>query len=430
MTTSRFFLLLVTTALSWSLLLVGPAEAERRRARRPAVEEPRPTPDLTAFTDELVAGLARLGIRPDEVSSSHGGELLSYRGGQLTVRVKSFEEAVAQRDRLLELLLSHRNRGQWIERFEVEGWSAPSEERVFEVADGALRHVRREHLGPRAGFIVEHRPIVGSDAVGLSGLTLDDGGRAWAIAETGRLFQLREGAGSDRRLFAREVPLDDPHGLGTGLEPESIAWTGLGFVVGTERHSSTADRNVLVDLQLVGGRARVTSRQDVVHSWWSPGFITRENQGIEAASVVGSDLVIGFETVWSTSELRFAPVARRDGLSGEWSTFWLPLTTTEGKLSALSCRASTTDGALDCHGIERHFGIARLLRFLLPKRGTTSESRLLTLMSSTDLVPYFGELRNLEGLAVRRDGRVLLLIDNRHGGKLDGESELVVLTPR
>jgi hypothetical protein len=107
---------------------------------------------------------------------------------------------------------------------------------------------------------------------------------------------------------------------------------------------------------------------------------------------------------------RFAPVGRYDMAAERWTAFRLWLTSSTGKISALSCR--TRGARIQVLAIERHFGISRLLEFDVPRDGSGGDLEPELVM---DLAAEVEGDPNLEGVTWTLDGRVVLVLDSQWG---------------
>jgi hypothetical protein len=98
----------------------------------------------------------------------------------------------------------------------------------------------------------------------------------------------------------------------------------------------------------------------------------------------------------------------------------LHLTTASGKLSALDCHVAP-DGTIDFVGIERHYGVQRILRGTIAPDATDVVPEL-----ALDLAPAVHDVYNFEGIARLPDGRTVLVNDNQ-GSHVEGPTRLFVL---
>ena len=179
------------------------------------------------------------------------------------------------------------------------------------------------------------------DQAGLSDLATDPDGGLWAVAE-------RPAALVQIEPTRRSLPIT---GLPAGVEPEALSIGPDGALrVGTEGDGQRADDGIYT-LTLTDGGAVAGDRQ--AFSWSPWGLVAEENQGIEAMCEGASRWVAGEPVVVEQGQ-RFAPLARWTG--EDWETFRLPLSTANGKISALACDA---DGTL--WAIERHYQDLALL---------------------------------------------------------------------
>jgi hypothetical protein len=101
----------------------------------------------------------------------------------------------------------------------------------------------------------------------------------------------------------------------------------------------------------------------------------------------------------------------------------LRLTTTKGKISAMSCKFAD-DGSAEVIAIERHYGVSRIVKFTI-KRGDVDITPTLVI----DLQPILRDSLNLEGITRLPDGRMVTINDNQ-GASVHGPTELLVFAPR
>ena len=236
------------------------------------------------------------------------------------------------------------------------------------------------HIPPEAegeGWEVRHLTV----GEGLSGLTVDDEGALWSVAERpAALVRLRDN---------HRVLLTLPG------EPESVAWTPTGFWIGTEQ-STARTEDVLV---------RVSDHGAILEqrSYTYEGVTPKPNHGLEGICMRGDDVVVAGE---DARPGRDAPIAAVPG-----DTDWLRLHSDTGKVSALACTET------HLYAIERHYEVLHLL--VAPWSD----------LSDTTLIPVpegaRGTKVNYEGLALQ-GGRALLLSDNQ-GASVDGPTVLLSL---
>ncbi len=255
---------------------------------------------------------------------------------------------------------------------------------------------------------------------GLSDLTASDDGKLWAVAERTRSLVRMQADGSDVRL----VPLV---GVPVRLDVEGMAWLGGDrFALGTESDDPRRTSDLLLFARLVdgGARARVERTIALDYSRWP--LRPNGNQGIEGVCRAGPALVVAVESVSGSGDRRFAPVAVFHMASGSWTPYLVRLTTRTGKLSALSCRIRRGRGdAVDVLAVERHFRVARLVRFELPAAGVTPTAPVttpagrdrpapaqITPVLVADLAELLQHQENFEGLVWDGDRDIALVVDN------------------
>ena len=268
---------------------------------------------------------------------------------------------------------------------------------------------------PGEARIVKRAALPVGPVRGLSGLTRDGTGRLWAVAERDRtLIQFSlGGVGTE----SSRVPI---RGIPAGLDTESIAWVREGlFALGTESQRPGRSEDRLLFARVGAGGAEVVDTWVLPYERW--GVRPRGNEGIEALCVAGSTLVVGVESVIDEGDKRYAPFFRTPVDHPAWARFRLRLTTKTGKLSAFECRV---DGAgLWVVGIERHYGVGRILGFRVPFGGQGGEVAPEVLFDFADHLP---RVPNLEGLAWGQPGELVVVVDNDTGG-VTGPHEVFVV---
>jgi hypothetical protein len=250
---------------------------------------------------------------------------------------------------------------------------------------------------------------------GMSDLTIDDRGVLWAIAER------------DRHIVEIELDDDDPptikqhplDGVPAGVDTEALVWLGDGhFAIGAEG-ATTPTASIMFgelrDRQLVVTRTRALSNADL-------GVELTANHGIEAVCGRADDLLAACETVGLLPDgSRYAPIVRVRGES--LSVIKVKLTSDRGKLSALHCRFDD-NGNADVIAIERHFGVARILKFSIGR-----DDQEVTPTIELDLHPILRDAMNLEGIVRLADDRFVIINDNQSKGT-HGPTRLLVFAKR
>lgn len=256
-------------------------------------------------------------------------------------------------------------------------------------------------------------------AHGISGVTRDDEGRFWAVSE--ERHELHRFAPTWDLGSRVRVPIA---GIAPGLELESAAWLGHELLaLGTETDDER-DEDAILIVEVKRGAARVVSTSHL--SWRSDlGVAAPHNAGIEGLCAAGGSVLAAGEMVIDRDGARLAPLARAPHLGaeiGEWASYELELTSETGKISALDCEDGP-DGALVVHGVERHFGVTRVLRFDVPEAppGHPIVPRVVA-----DLSAMEKDLPNVEGLVV--DGDRFVLLSDHDADQTEGTTEILSLT--
>jgi len=257
-------------------------------------------------------------------------------------------------------------------------------------------------------------PVAVSDLSGLSGLARDDKGALWAVPETKFLLLQISPSGAELGRF----PLS---GVPEGAELESLAWLGEDrFAIGTEGGCKDGAEKILL-VTREEKDARTTRTLNVPLSAW--GATCDDKRGLEGLCAAGGKLVAALENpLPGPNGERHAAIARIDEATGDVTALRLALTSDEGKISGLDCRAK--NGAIEVLAIERHFTVSRLLSFSVPESGPSDATPIKPTIL-VDLAPYSNEgKRNFEGAVWIDDTHAALIVDN-HYRKITGPNELV-----
>lgn len=307
-------------------------------------------------------------------------------------------------------------------------------------------HHPRQHPLPAAAEQVGLRrvEVEAGRYIGLSDLSaerLADGSRRlWLVPER------------QRALLQLEAPRADaaPHAPGTGdavsrpqllqarpaarsiegvppyLDTESLAALGGGrFALGTEAPWPNRTHDDVLFVTLQAGVARVTHTVPFVYAPYN--LLGGSNAGIEGLC---SDGVVLLATSETSGELaaggRYAPLGRLGGADKAFVPYRLQLTSPTGRISALACRPTEHAGgsATEVVAIERHYGVARLLHFVLPH--ALPPGALLRPQVALDLEPLVRPLVNYEGVTWLDNGDLLLVADNSIGFATGPTEGLVV----
>jgi hypothetical protein len=190
--------------------------------------------------------------------------------------------------------------------------------------------------------------LPGGHAHGLSDLVVLPDGQAWAVAERPAALQ--------RLALAGAPPAPQPvRGLPVGVEPEALAPAADGgWWLGTEGEGERED-DLIARVRDEDGALTVDLDASLRLSWSQFGLRAPDNKGVEGLCAHQGALIAVGEPVDSGPGGRRAPLARWQ--DGAWSTGWVPLQTSAGKLSAVAC---DPDGGLWL--IERHYADLALLR--------------------------------------------------------------------
>lgn len=254
-----------------------------------------------------------------------------------------------------------------------------------------------------AARTVIHAPGV----TGLSDLTTDDDGHLWSIAERYRALVRMAPDGSGGEV----IPLV---GVPDGLDVEGTAWLGGGRIaLATEADGPDREADLILFARVTGRRVVVERSAKLPYDLWP--LRPRGNQGIEGLCRAGGSLVAAVESVIGGGDRRLAPIAVYDLASGSWTASLVRLTSATGKISALSCRlrGDAAAATIDVMAVERHFEVARLIRFELPVgRAKPGPPTVVAPVLVTDLAPLLVREENFEGLVWDGDRSFALVVDN------------------
>lgn len=247
---------------------------------------------------------------------------------------------------------------------------------------------------------VRRQELAAHGVSGLSDLAVDPQGRVWAVAE-----RVRVALRVDRPGAAPvAVPL---LGVPDELDIEGMAWLDRETVaLATEADVGARTGDVLLIARLGDRGLEVIERRELDYKLWPLDPIG--NQGLEGLCRAGGALVASVETVIAEPDRRFAPIALHDLASGRWTPGLVRLTTRTGKISALAC-VPGPDHSIDVLAIERHFEVARLIRFSVPADLST---RPLEPVVVADLGTMMIRQENFEGLIWDGGRTFSVVVDN------------------
>lgn len=241
-----------------------------------------------------------------------------------------------------------------------------------------------------------------SRPAGFSGLTFDDRGRLWAVPEREAALVRFELEG-ERLQIAERVPIE---GHPEGYDLESLAFFEGRFFVGTEHLRPERQSDPILVIERNGSKARVVQRFAFPYRAWK--ILGTRNHGIEGLCVTDRHIVAAAEIGIGTRR-RVAPLGVFDRSTGALlKAFRVVLSSETGKISALDCRARGDQ--IDVLAIERHYGVARLVKVVLDL-GSATEELEFTVMS--DLTARLSPLPNLEGVARSKSGDIFVITDNQ-----------------
>lgn len=279
------------------------------------------------------------------------------------------------------------------------------------------RGAREEAPPGPAPAAVERGGLELPDHPGISGAALGSGGEIYLVAERRPSLLVLGGEDGSAQL---SLPLT---GLVGEVDLESLAILGEGrFALGTEAKADDRDADAVLLVDREGGSLRVRETLPLSYAPW--GLKAPSNKGIEGLCAAGGALLAGVEATVEVGGRRIAPLALRAPDGGPWIPLDLALTTTTGKISALDCQLEGE--GLRVYAVERHFGVCRILSFVVPLGAAPRAVIEPTVL--VDLAAAGGELPNFEGLLRRPDGRLWLISDNDYGGA-SGPAVTWLVTP-
>ena len=257
---------------------------------------------------------------------------------------------------------------------------------------------------------------------GLSDLARDANGRVWAVPERDRVLLRLDLQKATPAVDAPPIPID---GVTQGTDTEALTWLDANTVAfGTETHEDKRDHDDVLFATRQKDRLVVQNTIPLPYALWD--MVGHTNDGIEGLCNAGGRLLASVETVGLTADQkRFAPLGRLELGRNTWTPLRLLLTSRTGKISALACRLDDRD-QLEVVAIERHYGIARLLHFFVPRDGKPQDIIPTVLL---DLGQAIRVLPNFEGIAWTPEGGLWLITDNQSAVVL-GTTQVVYLPPR
>lgn len=253
--------------------------------------------------------------------------------------------------------------------------------------------------------------VIVDTANGLSGLAADDRGRLWTVAERdAKAYRITldaalvptletfavTGVPGDTDLEGIEELGNDRIAFGTEGRVDGIATVLLGAISGN---------SIAID-------STITLTADQI------GIEMKKNHGAEGVCGAGDTLLVAIEGAGEDGGKRWAPLLRIEkGTLVRRHRVWL--TSKTGKLSGLDCTIAP-DGTATVWAIERHFEVTTILAFTLPAHDGDITPRV-----ALDIGAAIDSKRNLEGIALLPDGRVVTVSDNQWK-TIEGPSTLQV----
>jgi hypothetical protein len=258
---------------------------------------------------------------------------------------------------------------------------------------------------------------------GLSGLAVDDHGILYSVSERDRAAFAIDMTQRPPRVTPLPItgPANDP--TLAGLDFEGIAWLGGNEFAFALEGANSAFAAVAWATR-TGDALHITRIAALPEA--SLGIELTVNHGAEGICGTGNTVLVALEN-WQSRKARgpnprYAPVARiRDGLL---EVAYLRLQSKRGKLASLDCTVAP-DGSAHVWAIERHYDTTLVESFDMP---AVLKPDALDLEShiEVDLTDAVAGQRNIEGIALLPNRKLLLTVDNQ-GNKANGPSELLLL---
>ncbi len=244
--------------------------------------------------------------------------------------------------------------------------------------------------------------------LGISGADRRHDGRLWFAPErTGQLVSA-DWRGSDGIGPPTALPIE---GMPHGLDLEALAFLGPNeLLLGTEGRGER-DEDLLLRARVEPAKVVVTGTLAFPYRLFRVRAL--DNRGVEGLCAAGDRVIAASETVVEREGERFAPVLVFGPDSGVVVPIEVKLTSKKGKISALACRAGPS--GVEVHAIERHYGVMRLVRFVVPV-GRAPASLAAELV--VDIAQKLEDTPpNLEGLVWVGENALLAVSDNHYGRK-------------
>ena len=212
-------------------------------------------------------------------------------------------------------------------------------------------------------------------------------------------------------------------GVPDDLDTEGVALLSDGrLAIGTESLVVRGSDRIFI-AEINDDRVRTVNEIVLDYGHW--GIEASPNQGAEALCSVHHQLVVGAEFAIEDGGRSYAPVAVYDLETQLWRYARLQLSTPTGRLSSLACVETPRADLLELVGIERHFGVGRVLRFTFPDLESDIVPEIIF-----DLAENLDPLPNFEGIEILDNGTLVLVTDNHYGGRVHGPSLWLIAAPK
>ena len=261
---------------------------------------------------------------------------------------------------------------------------------------------------------------------GISDLARDNEGRLWMIPERQMLLARVDKVLADGKLTYKTFDLK---GKPEDCDGESLTWIAKDrFAIGSEKHVKNRESDAIFLGKIDEGNAKIDDQIDMPYSLWA--IKADDNRGLEGLCFAHGQLYAVSETVIEKNGQRWAPVGRYDLQTKAWTPLRILLTSTVGRISALSCR-ELPNKATELWAIERYYGIVRWLRLPLEATSSGDVVPMVHADLAVSVTPALANVPNFEGLTDDPSAAtaVWLLNDNSSGDVVDGPNYLIHLTP-
>ena len=280
----------------------------------------------------------------------------------------------------------------------------------------------RSQTGP--WHVKNYQALPDETPPGLSGLSRTSKGKLFSVAERGKaLLQITNSAGTTKTEF-RTIKIPQ---IPDGIDLEAIAAvTSTSAWIGTEAKTSARISDTLFQISWDKSEAKLSNKLEMPYGQFGkmPKDQNRSNRGIEGLCASANKLIVATELPFELNQRRMAAFGKYSFESQTWTPFYVPLLSKTGKISGISCQFDEASGESTIFAIERHYGVAQVLRITIPKN--LQSEQIVEGMVTVDLSLLFETIPNLEGIVAHRDGSLTLISDNQ-SATVNGQAVLFSL---